>query len=147
MWRLRKSASCDSLSENGSVPFSRRLPPLGASSVPMMNRSVLLPDPLGPRVAAFCPAATESDTSRSTTSGSLRVGKVLLTCSTTSSAITRQQSHGSQAVKCILDVVRRIPLGAAKSSVVERERLRKPPRRRVVDTLGTAKIFQRQESC
>ena len=52
-----------------------------------MFSSVLLPEPLGPTIARFSPASNASETSRSTTSGSPRVGNSLLTFSTSSFGI------------------------------------------------------------
>ena len=57
---------------------------MGGSSVPRMPNSVLLPEPLGPRMAAVCPAARLQRHAASTTSGSPGVGYCFATFSTTS---------------------------------------------------------------
>ena len=62
--RLRNAASSASSSANGSSPPSRTLPEVGGSSVPRIDSSVLLPDPLGPRIARFSPRRSENDTPR-----------------------------------------------------------------------------------
>src|SRR5207253_2988465 len=136
----------DSSREYGSVPFSRTLPPLGASSVPMINNNVLLPDPLGPRIAVFWPPDSDSEISRSTISGSPRVGKALPKCSTTSSAIARYQCQRSQAVKSVLDIVSQVPLRAAKPAGFNFKRLGKPPDCWQVNLRRAAEIFECQQA-
>src|SRR5262249_32572027 len=48
-----------------------------------------LPEPLGPRMAKFCPRASDSETSANTRNGSAGVGYSFTTFSTTSSVICR----------------------------------------------------------
>src|SRR5437870_5224254 len=95
----------------------------------MINSKVLLPDPLGPRIAVFCPPDSDSEISRSTISGSPRVGKALPKCSTTSSAIARYQCQRPQPVKSVLDVVGRVPHRAPKPAGFNFKRPHKPPNR------------------
>src|SRR4051812_35559912 len=86
MWSRRNAASFASSSANGSIPASRTLPEVGGSSVPRIDNSVLLPEPLGPRMATFSPLRSDSDTPERIRSGSAGVGYSFTRFSTTSSA-------------------------------------------------------------
>ena len=71
----------------GPGPSRRTRPEVGGSSVPRIESSVLLPEPLGPRMARFSPRLQCRATRRSSTrSGSPGVGNSLTMCSTTRSA-------------------------------------------------------------
>src|SRR6478736_4406119 len=86
MLSRRNAASSASLSANGFVPARRTLPDVGGSSVPTIESNVLLPEPLGPRMATFSPRPSNNDTPERTRSGSAGVGYSFATFSTTSSA-------------------------------------------------------------
>src|SRR4051794_6730372 len=86
MWSRRNAASFASSSANGSIPASRTLPEVGGSSVPRIDNSVLLPEPLGPRMATFSPRRSDNDTPERIRSGSAGVEYSFATFSTTSSA-------------------------------------------------------------
>src|SRR4051794_19149829 len=86
MWSRRNAASFASSSANGSIPASRTLPEVGGSSVPRIDNSVLLPEPLGPKMATFSPRRSDSDTPERIRNGSAGAGYSFATLSTTNSA-------------------------------------------------------------
>ena len=58
----RKCEASPSDSEDTSRPPINTAPEVGSSSVAIINKSVVLPDPLGPYSATISPGATDSDT-------------------------------------------------------------------------------------
>ena len=67
--RARNAASRRSSRPAMSIPPMRTVPAVGRSSVPMMCRSVVLPDPDGPTIATSSPRRTEKDTPRRASTG------------------------------------------------------------------------------
>ena len=66
---LNRDASRSDSAEVSRPPIST-VPDVGASSVAIINSSVVLPDPLGPYSATISPARTVSDTPSTARTGS-----------------------------------------------------------------------------
>ena len=74
-----------------SAPSTRTVPASGVSKPATTLSSVVLPDPLGPRIVRSSPSATSSDTPSSAKTSPKR----LVTPSTRSSAVRARSSCGT----------------------------------------------------
>ena len=79
------------------VPPQLHVPDVGRSSVPIIYSSVLLPDPLGPRIARFCPPIIPATHRAAPQRFSARVGNSLVIFSTSKSGMRRACVSGVAA--------------------------------------------------
>src|SRR5258708_7870667 len=110
-WKATPSA-CWPDTRLGAAPLTLTRPPVGCSSEATSRSKVLLPQPLGPRIATNSPGAISSDSSESASTPSLLPGsgKRLLTLSMAMAPVTARAScrHLVEAFHQLWD-----PLGQA----------------------------------